>query len=102
MEDSEIVIVSGGDGFGEAISSSPSSKSSSVISLPNPTRPRVPYPVDVTPSTSLKADSLANAGDNNIVEREGLMSRRRSAQSCTFRRAYRSQTIQKANFYTRR
>ena len=67
MEDSEGVIVPEGGGLDEVISSSPSSKSSSVISLPNAPGPMGIDPrsssIDVTFKTSLKADLLANTGD---------------------------------------
>ena len=67
MEASEGVMAPEGGGLGEAISSSPSSKSSSVISLPSapglmgvdPTSSSI----DVTFRTSLKANFLANTGD---------------------------------------
>ena len=67
MEDSAGVIIPEGGGLGEVMSSSPSSKSSSVISLPNPPGPMGIDPrsssMDVTFRTSLKADLLANTGD---------------------------------------
>ena len=64
MEASEGVMAPEGRGFGEARSSSPSSKSSSVISLPSPPGPIGIDPrsslIDVTSRTSLKADLFAN------------------------------------------
>ena len=64
MDASEGVMAPEGGGLGEARSSSPSSKSSSVISLPSPPGPMGIDPrsssIDVTLSTSLKADLFAN------------------------------------------
>ena len=75
MEDSEGVTIPEGGGLGEAISSSPSSKSSSVISVPSPPGPMGIDPrsssIDVTLRTSLKADLLENTGHCMREHNEG-------------------------------
>ena len=70
MEASEGVMAPEGGSWEEVISSSPSSKSSSVTPLPNAPGPMGIDPrsssIDVTFRTSLKADLLANTEDKNM------------------------------------
>ena len=69
IEASEGVMAPEGGGLGEVISSSPSSKCSSVISLPNALGPMGINPrsssINVMFRTSLNADLLENTGDMN-------------------------------------